>query len=39
MNIVDVIRAMAGFAWLAAIGLGVLALVRSGRAVARTPTS
>jgi regulator of protease activity HflC (stomatin/prohibitin superfamily) len=31
MNIVDVIRAMAGFAWLAAIGLGVLALVRSGR--------
>src|SRR5215216_5814182 len=31
MNIVDVIRALAGFAWLAAIGLGVLALVRAGR--------
>lgn len=31
MNIVDVIRAAAGFAWLAAIGLGVLALVRTGR--------
>ena len=26
MNIVDVIRAAAGFAWIAAIGLGVLAL-------------
>jgi regulator of protease activity HflC (stomatin/prohibitin superfamily) len=31
MNIVEVIRAFAGFAWLAAIGLGVLALVRAGR--------
>lgn len=31
MNIVDVIRALAGFAWLAAIGLVVLALVRVGR--------
>jgi regulator of protease activity HflC (stomatin/prohibitin superfamily) len=31
MNIVDVIRALAGFAWLAAIGLGVLALTRAGR--------
>jgi regulator of protease activity HflC (stomatin/prohibitin superfamily) len=31
MNIVDVIRSLAGFAWLAAIGLGVLALVRTGR--------
>jgi regulator of protease activity HflC (stomatin/prohibitin superfamily) len=31
VNIVDVIRALAGFAWLAAIGLGVLALVRAGR--------
>ena len=31
MNIVDVIRALAGFAWLAAIGLGVLAFVRAGR--------
>jgi prohibitin 1 len=31
MNIVDVIRAAAGFAWLGAIGLGVLALVRAGR--------
>ena len=31
MNIVDVIRASAGFAWLAAIGLVVLALVRAGR--------
>lgn len=31
MNIVDVIRSLAGFAWLAAIGLGVLALVRAGR--------
>jgi regulator of protease activity HflC (stomatin/prohibitin superfamily) len=31
MNIVDVIQALAGFAWLAAIGLGVLALVRAGR--------
>src|SRR5215207_5208221 len=31
MNIVDVIRALAVFAWLAAIGIGVLALVRAGR--------
>ncbi|MBN2115845.1 MAG: prohibitin family protein [Anaerolineales bacterium] len=31
MNIVDVIRAVAGFAWLAAIGLAVLALTRVGR--------
>ena len=31
MNVVDVIRALAGFAWLAAIGLCVLALVRAGR--------
>jgi regulator of protease activity HflC (stomatin/prohibitin superfamily) len=31
MNIVDVIRSLAGFAWLAAIGLGVLALIRAGR--------
>ncbi|HLF73020.1 MAG TPA: prohibitin family protein [Anaerolineales bacterium] len=31
MNIVDVIRSLAGFAWLAAVGLGVLALVRAGR--------
>jgi regulator of protease activity HflC (stomatin/prohibitin superfamily) len=31
MNIVDVIRTVAGFAWIAAIGLGVLALVRTGR--------
>ncbi len=31
MNIVDVIRALAGFAWLAAIGLGILALTRAGR--------
>jgi regulator of protease activity HflC (stomatin/prohibitin superfamily) len=31
MNIVDVIRTFAGFAWLAAIGLGILALVRTGR--------
>jgi regulator of protease activity HflC (stomatin/prohibitin superfamily) len=31
MNIVDVIRSVAGLAWLGAIGLGVLALVRAGR--------
>jgi regulator of protease activity HflC (stomatin/prohibitin superfamily) len=31
MNIVDVIRALAGFGWLAAIGLGILALLRAGR--------
>ncbi|MGZ9225151.1 MAG: prohibitin family protein [Anaerolineales bacterium] len=31
MNIVDVIRSLAGFAWIGAIGLGVLAFVRAGR--------
>ena len=31
MNIVDVIRSLAGFAWLAAIGLGVMAIARSAR--------
>jgi regulator of protease activity HflC (stomatin/prohibitin superfamily) len=31
MNIVDVIRALAGFAWLAAVGLIVLAVTRLGR--------
>ena len=31
MNIVDVIRSLAGFAWLAAIGLGVLAISRTSR--------
>lgn len=31
MNIVDVIRALAGFAWLVAIGLGVLAIARTSR--------
>jgi len=31
MNIVDVIRALAGFAWLAAVGLVILALTRLGR--------
>jgi len=31
MNIVDVIRALAGFAWLAAIGLGILAITRASR--------
>lgn len=31
MNIVDVIRTLAGFAWLAAIGLGILAGVRASR--------
>jgi regulator of protease activity HflC (stomatin/prohibitin superfamily) len=31
MNIVDVIRSLAGFAWLVAIGLGVLAIARAGR--------
>jgi len=31
MNIVDVIRSVAGLAWLGAIGLVVLALVRAGR--------
>jgi regulator of protease activity HflC (stomatin/prohibitin superfamily) len=31
MNIVDVIRSLAGFAWLAAIGLGVLAMLRASR--------
>jgi len=31
MNIVDVIRSLAGFAWLAAIGFSVLALTRASR--------
>jgi regulator of protease activity HflC (stomatin/prohibitin superfamily) len=31
MNIVDVIRALAGFAWLGVIGLGVVALARASR--------
>ena len=31
MNIVDVIRALAGFAWLAAIGIGLLAMTRTAR--------
>lgn len=31
MNIVDVIRSLAGFAWLAAIGLGILAVTRVSR--------
>jgi regulator of protease activity HflC (stomatin/prohibitin superfamily) len=31
MNIVDVIRSLAGFAWLGAVGLGVLAVVRASR--------
>ena len=31
MNIVDVIRTLAGFAWLGAIGLGVLAVIRASR--------
>ena len=31
MNIVDVIRSLAGFAWLAAIGLGGLAIARAAR--------
>src|SRR5687767_7371789 len=31
MNIVDVIRSLAGFAWIVAIGLGVLAFIRAGR--------
>jgi regulator of protease activity HflC (stomatin/prohibitin superfamily) len=31
MNIVDVIRSLAGFAWLGAIGLGVLAIARTSR--------
>lgn len=31
MNIVDVIRSLAGFAWLAAIGLGILAAIRASR--------
>ncbi len=31
MNIVDVIRSLAGFAWLVAIGLGVLAALRASR--------
>jgi regulator of protease activity HflC (stomatin/prohibitin superfamily) len=31
MNIVDVIRSLAGFAWLGVVGLGVLAVLRAGR--------
>lgn len=31
MNIVDVIRSLAGFAWLGAIALGMLALIRASR--------
>jgi len=31
MNIVDVIRSLAGFAWLGAIGLGILAVARASR--------
>lgn len=31
MNIADVVRSLAGFAWLAAIGLGILMIVRVGR--------
>ena len=31
MNIVDVIRSLAAFAWLAAIGLGILAAIRASR--------
>jgi regulator of protease activity HflC (stomatin/prohibitin superfamily) len=31
MNIVDVVRTLAGFAWMGAIGLGVLAIARSSR--------
>ena len=31
MNIVDVIRSLAGFAWLGVVGLGVLAFIRAGR--------
>lgn len=31
MNVVDVIRSLAGFAWLGVIGLGVLAIARASR--------
>jgi len=31
MNVVDVIRTLAGFAWLAAIALGILAMIRASR--------
>jgi regulator of protease activity HflC (stomatin/prohibitin superfamily) len=31
MNIADVVRSLAAFAWMAAIGLGVLMLIRMGR--------
>jgi regulator of protease activity HflC (stomatin/prohibitin superfamily) len=31
MNIADVVRSLAGFAWLAAIGLGVLMITRAAR--------
>jgi regulator of protease activity HflC (stomatin/prohibitin superfamily) len=34
MNIADVVRSLAGFAWLAAVGLGVLMIVRVGRSQA-----
>lgn len=31
MNIVDVIRTLAGFAWVAAIGIGIMAAIRASR--------
>lgn len=31
MNIADMIKTLAGFAWLAVIGMGVLVLIRAGR--------
>ena len=31
MNIADMIKTLAGFAWLAVIGIGVLAIIRAGR--------
>ena len=31
MNIADVVRSLAGFAWLASIGLGVLLVLRVSR--------
>lgn len=39
MNIVDVIRTLAGFAWLAAIGFGVLAVIRASRNQSAKATS
>lgn len=39
MNIVDVIRTLAGFAWLAAIGLGILAVIRASRNQSAKATS